>query len=118
MPRLEPRRLIGPALLFLTAFAVLWKVPARGEYRLSLHARLPSDCSGAPQHGTFVGDAFVEQWQASCPSGLVGRTVTIDGLSATRTDVLARVGRLDGTMQTVRLTPEQASFVVTAPASP
>ena len=95
-------------------FDVLWKVPARGEYRLSLHARLPGECSGAPLHGTFVGDAFVEQWQASCPSGLVGRTIVIDGLSATRTDVLARIERVDGTTQTVRLTPEQASFIVTA----
>src|SRR5512137_2941059 len=27
-------------------FDVTWKVPARGEYRLSLHARLPGECSG------------------------------------------------------------------------
>jgi len=99
------------------AFQVLWKVPARGEYRLSLHARLPGECSGAPLHGNFVGDAFIEQWQASCPGGLVGHTITIEGLSATRTDVLARFERVDGTTQTVRLTPEQTSFVVAAAPS-
>jgi hydrogenase/urease accessory protein HupE len=96
------------------AFNVVWKVPARGEYRLSLHARLPGECSGAPLHGTFSGGAFIEQWRARCPGGLVGRTIAIDGLSATRTDVLARVERIDGTTQTVRLTAEQTSFVVTA----
>jgi hypothetical protein len=96
------------------AFNVLWKVPARGEYRLSLHVRLPDQCGGAPLHGSFVEGAFVEQWQASCPGGLVGRTVAIDGLSATRTDVLARLERADGTTQTARLTPEQTSFVVAA----
>ena len=95
-------------------FDVLWKVPARGEYRLSLHVRLPGECRGAPLHGSFVGSAFIEQWQASCPNGLVGRTIAIDGLSATRTDVLARLERVDGTTQTVRLTPEQTSFLVTA----
>jgi hypothetical protein len=95
-------------------FNVLWKVPARGEYRLSLHVRLPRECSGAPQHGTFASGAFVEQWQANCTGGLVGRTIAIEGLSATRTDVLARVERIDGTTQTVRLTPEQTSFEVTA----
>ena len=95
-------------------FNVLWKVPARGEYRLSLHVLLPRECSGAPQHGTFTGGAFVEQWQAICEGGLVGRTIAIEGLSATRTDVLARVERVDGTTQTVRLTPEQTSFEVTA----
>jgi hydrogenase/urease accessory protein HupE len=95
-------------------YEVLWKVPARGEYRLRLHARLPEGCSGAPTHGSFVGGAFVEQWQAKCPGGLVGRTVDIEGLSATRTDVLARLERADGTSQTARLTPEQTSFVVAA----
>jgi hydrogenase/urease accessory protein HupE len=99
------------------SYDVLWKVPARGEYRLSLYVRLPGACSGAPSHGSFIDAAFVEKWQATCPGGLVGKTVSIDGLSATRTDVLARLERLDGTTQTVRLTPEQASFEVTAAPS-
>ena len=91
-------------------FDVLWKVPARGEYRLRLHARLPQECQGAPNQGSFVGGAFVERWRARCPGGLVGRTIDIEGLSATRTDVLARVEWSDGTTQAVRLTPEQTSF--------
>ncbi|NJD32383.1 MAG: HupE/UreJ family protein [Gammaproteobacteria bacterium] len=95
-------------------YDVLWKVPANGEYRLSLYVRLPADCTGKPTQGTFAGGAFVERWRAKCPGGLVGRTIAIDGLSATRTDVLARIERLDGTTQTVRLTPGQPSFEVTA----
>ena len=95
-------------------FDVTWKVPANGEYRLSLYARLPKECTGAPEQGSFAGGAFIERWQAKCPGGLVGRTISIEGLSATRTDVLARVERLDGTTQTVRLTPDSASFEVTA----
>jgi hypothetical protein len=95
-------------------FDVTWKVPANGEYRLSLYVRLPEQCKGKPTQGSFVAGAFVERWRAKCPGGLVGKTVAIDGLSATRTDVLARVERLDGTTQTVRLTPDQASFDVTA----
>ena len=95
-------------------FDVTWKVPANGDYRLSLYARLPKECKGAPDQGSFAGGAFIERWQATCPGGLVGRTILIEGLSATRTDVLARVERLDGTTQTVRLTPESTSFEVTA----
>ena len=91
-------------------FDVLWKVPARGEYRLRLHARLPAECQGAPNQGSFVGGAFVEQWRAQCPGGLAGRTIDIEGLSATRTDVLARIEWSDGTTQAVRLTPERTSF--------
>jgi hydrogenase/urease accessory protein HupE len=99
------------------SFDVLWKVPARGEYRLRLHARLP-DCEGAPTHGAFVDGAFIERWQAKCPGGLVGRTIDIEGLSATRTDVLARIEWSDGTNQTVRLTPEQTSFQARAAPGP
>jgi len=95
-------------------FEVMWKVPARGEYRLSLYVRMPENCTGAPSHGSFVGAAFIERWQARCPGGLVGRTVSIDGLSATRTDVLVRLERLDGTTQATRLSPEKTSFEVTA----
>ena len=96
------------------AFDVLWKVPANGDYRLAMYVKLPATCSGAPSSGTFIGGAFVERWRAKCPGGLVGKTVSIDGLSATRTDVLARIVREDQTTQTVRLTPEDTSFEVTA----
>ncbi len=43
--------------------------------------------------------------------------MAIDGLPGTRTDVLARVQRLDGGNQTVRLTPDAASFAVTGTPS-
>jgi hydrogenase/urease accessory protein HupE len=89
-------------------------VPANGEYRLGLYARLPKECAGQPTQGSFAGAAFVERWRARCPGGLVGKAIRIDGLSGTRTDVLARVERLDGTTQTVRLNPEHTSFVVTS----
>jgi hydrogenase/urease accessory protein HupE len=99
------------------SFDLTWKVPANGEYRLAMYVRLPENCSGTPAHGSFVEAAFVERWRVSCPGGLVGRTIAIDGLSATRTDVLARVERRDGTTQTARLSPEQTSFVVDAAPS-
>jgi hydrogenase/urease accessory protein HupE len=120
-PRAEAHE-VRPAFLEIRetaadTYEVLWKLPARGEYRLRLYAKLPAECTGVPTHGSFVGGAFVERWQATCPGGLVGRTVDIEGLSATRTDVLARLERTDGTTQTVRLTPDQTSFVVVAAPS-
>jgi hypothetical protein len=42
-------------------FDVTWKVPANGEYRLSLYARLPKECTGAPDQGSFAGGAFIER---------------------------------------------------------
>lgn len=96
------------------AFDVAWKVPARGEYRLSMYVRLPEKCTGTPAPGSFVAGAYVERWRAHCPGGLVGEHIAIEGLNSLQTDVLVRLQRIDGTTQTVRLTPEQTSFEVLA----
>jgi hydrogenase/urease accessory protein HupE len=99
------------------AYDIVWKVPARGDMRLGLYVRLPEACEGAPASAAFVSGAYVERWRADCQGGLTGKHIEIDGLSSTRTDVLARVQRLDGTTQTERLTPERTSFeVVNSPS--
>jgi hypothetical protein len=104
-------------------YDLLWKVPARGDRRLSLNVRLPDHCEGTEPSSRFTGGAYVERWRARCtspegnPLGLAGGTVWIEGLAATRTDVLARVQRLDGGSQTVRLTPETDRFQVGGSAS-
>ena len=99
-------------------YDVLWKVPARGGQRLSLYAKLPEDCSRhAARAGFDGGGGFTERWTAVCSGGLVGRSITIEGLPATRTDVLARIQRLDGTTQVSLLTPTTPSFIVEAAPS-
>jgi hydrogenase/urease accessory protein HupE len=99
----------------LDTYDVLWKVPARGEdLRLALDARFPDDCQHTTPRRTFADGAFVERWQVHCAGSLTGGTIRIDGLSATLTDVLVRVERLDGTTHVTRLTPAMPSFVVEA----
>ena len=94
-------------------FGVLWKVPARGEMRLSLSVRLPARCSASEAISrTDAGGAITERWQSDCGGDLVGETITIEGLDATLTDALARFERADGTTQVARLTPAAPSFVV------
>jgi hypothetical protein len=96
-------------------YNVLWKVPARGDLRLGLYVRLPEHCqNAAPPAGDHVAEAFIERFSVHCPGGLSAGKVLIDGLSATLTDVLARVERSDGTTQVVRLTPSMPAFVVEA----
>ncbi|MCA3572299.1 MAG: HupE/UreJ family protein, partial [Aestuariivirga sp.] len=56
--------------------------------------------------------AHFERWQVSCEGGLKGRTITIDGLKSTLTDVLARITWADGSVEVVRLTPEQPALVL------
>lgn len=97
-------------------YDVFWKVPAVGDsLRLSLYVELPVACSklGKPR-GSFSGGAYTEQWSVTCPGGLSGATIRINGLTATLTDVLVRLERLDGSTQVTRLTSSNPSFVVEA----
>jgi hydrogenase/urease accessory protein HupE len=61
-----------------------------------------------------VNHAFTERWTVKREGGLAGGVVHIAGLTATLTDVLVRVQRLDGTTQVTRLTPAAPSFLVEA----
>lgn len=96
-------------------FAIVWKTPALGEMRLGLYVRLPETCSpkGDPVN-SFEAGAYFKRWTARCPGGLKGRSLTIDGLRTSLTDVLVRLANADGSTQVARLTPEAPSLAVTA----
>jgi hypothetical protein len=53
-------------------YAVLWKVPARGDQRLGLYVRLPEQCSSSEPGSRFAGGAYIERWRATCAGGLIG----------------------------------------------
>lgn len=102
---------VRPGLLQLTEtqtdrFALLWRVPARGEATLALAPRLPETCRtvGLPERRRD-GARAEERREILCDGGLAGRTVAIDGLARLRTDVLVRVDYLNGSAETQRATP-------------
>jgi hydrogenase/urease accessory protein HupE len=88
----------------------------RGEnLRLGIYVELPAGTTNvtAPR-ATMVNNALTERWTVQRAGGLTGGTIHIAGLSATMTDVLVRLERLDGTTQVTRLTPSAPSFIVEA----
>jgi hypothetical protein len=95
-------------------YNVFWKVPAIGDgMRLSLYVQLPETCSNFTQpSGLFSTGAYTERWSVVCQGGLSGSTIRITGLTATLTDVLVRIERLDGSSQITRLTSSLPWFVV------
>jgi hydrogenase/urease accessory protein HupE len=97
-------------------YDLLWKVPGQGEdLRLGLYVQLPESCSNLSRpRGAFAANAYTARWSVKCAGGLSGGTIRIAGLSATLTDVLVRLERLDGTSQIARLNPSAPSFVVEA----
>jgi hydrogenase/urease accessory protein HupE len=95
-------------------FAMLWKVPARGDQRFGIRPALPERCAPAsPPAGMLTDEAYVERSVVRCPGGLDGQTLAVDGLAATLTDVLVRIERQDGASSTHRLTPAAPSVVLT-----
>jgi len=96
-------------------WGVLWKVPAQGDLRLSIHPRFPENCAHASEPIAFHADAaYVERTSIACKGGLAGRTIAIEGLAATMTDVLVRSVRADGSVQVARLTPSSPAFAFEA----
>ena len=100
-------------------YDVLWKVPALGEdARLAIYIELPEGTHDvAAPRSTFSGGAFFERRSIRRDGGLNGHSIAIGGLSATATDVLVRVERLDGAAQTERLSPTKTSFIIQATPS-
>ena len=111
---------VRPAYLELRQAApdtydVLWKVPALGDRRLGIDVRFPSEAKELSEpHGFFSDNAYIERRRIQRSGGLDGQTIHIDGLAATKIDVLARIERADGVTQTARLLPDSPSFTVEA----
>jgi hydrogenase/urease accessory protein HupE len=95
-------------------FDLLWRVPARGDLRLGVYVGLPEHCKDSSERIAWQeGGTHIERWSVDCPGGLFGHQVEILGLAATVIDALARVERLDGTTQVVRVVPSEPVFTVT-----
>lgn len=95
------------------SWSVLWKVPAQGEMRLSIHPRFPENCALTSQpFGLLTSGAYAERMTIRCQGGLAGRAVGIDGLRATMTDVLVRSVRTGGAAQVAHLTPVAPAVVI------
>jgi hydrogenase/urease accessory protein HupE len=97
-------------------YHLLFKTPARGaDLRLGIYVALPDGTHdvSAPR-SAFNGGAYIERRSIRRQGGLTGRTIAIEGLSATSTDVLVRIEGLAGGTQTERLSPTNTAFVVQA----
>ncbi len=98
------------------AYNLLFKIPARGEdLRLAIYVKLPEGTQDiTPPRASFSEGVYVERRSIRWDGGLVGQPVTIEGLSATSTDVLVRIESLGGAIQTERLSPTKTSFIIQA----
>ena len=107
-----------PAYLQLTqldreTYDVLWKAPAIDESTtLKAKPQFPDGTEALTEmRSTFSRGITVQRWRIRVPDGLDGKAIVFSQLSETRIDVLARLVRLDGTVQLERILPVRPRFV-------
>lgn len=110
---------VRPAYLEIAAgdsgtFAVIWRRPTLGAQVAAIAPVLPADCTATgPRRTEARPDAVTERWSVRCREGLVGRTVSIDGLDQTAIDVLVRVTLPGGATETRVLRPTDPQLTLT-----
>jgi hypothetical protein len=98
------------------SWGVYWKVPSVGAGRLPLEAVLPEACDVRRVDGLeFDGTAYTTRWVTTCPGGLQGGRILIEGLERTQTDVLVRYELAASEGRSQRLTPASPDFTIPAP---
>jgi hypothetical protein len=101
-------------------YEVLWKIPAIDEFTpLKVKPQFPTGTEVLTSvRSTFSRGVTVQHWRIRVPDGLDGKAIVFSQLSETRIDVLARLVRLDGTVQLERILPVSPRFVAkTSPGS-
>src|SRR6056297_812906 len=98
-------------------FAVTWRIPSPAKgVRLDASVSFPDGTQTVgDRRGVYAGGFWQEQYRIRRPDGLEGSRIEILGLLGGVTDVIARVERLDGSVQVERLLPDDASFIVRGP---
>jgi len=94
-------------------YDVLWKIPAIDESTtLKVKPQFPDGTEAlTPVRSTFSRGITVQRWRIRIPQGLDGKAIFFSQLSETRIDVLARLVRLDGSVQLERILPVSPRFV-------
>lgn len=112
---------LDPGFLELRALGgdvwrAFWKVPQVSGQPMGIVAVLPENCDTwmSPEPKP-AGIAFVAEWVSTCPGGLKGGLIRIEGLERTQTDVLVRYELEPGRVDSHRLTANMPEFVVPAP---
>lgn len=111
-----------PALLQIRqldadSFAVLWRVPEV----IGIDNAHPSFPQGSrlesPRKRYSSGEATTEEYDITCPGGLVGKPVALTGPLANLLVAFVQITLVDGSQQTTRLSPVEPSVTVAGPRS-
>jgi hypothetical protein len=96
-------------------YSFLWKKPAGGEVEIYIAPVVPDRCRlvTSGQQALTPG-ALIVRGTLTCEGGIQGRTLAIDGLPATISDVLVRIHHADGRLESHLLKPQTPSVTLGA----
>jgi hypothetical protein len=99
----------------LGIYDLLWKKPSGGEVEIYIAPIIPTGCrlitSGQQQ---LSPGALMVRGTLRCEAGIQGKTLVIDGLESTITDVIVRVQHADGRIESHLLKPVNPSVTLGA----
>jgi hypothetical protein len=97
------------------AYSVIWKQPTLGEFAIHLVPHISNGWLEQPPADQYADAGFlIRRWtiQSKGPDPLAGRTVAIEGLPDTITDVFVRIRLLNGQGVDTIVRPESPSFKI------
>jgi hypothetical protein len=99
-------------------YTLLWKRPTGGEIEIQIAPVIPEGCRLATRdRQQLTPGAVVVRGTLACAGGLAGKTLRIDGLDTTVTDVLVRIQHADGRLESHLLRPATPSVTLGAVTS-
>lgn len=119
-PFTEPARAhpLAPALLEIVEQApgladVQWKTPLNAMPGAAMRPLLPLECAAVDRpRERAESTALVQQWEIACRAPLAGSTVEVQGIGASRADVVLRVALADGRTFNTVLSAGEPTFEV------
>ena len=96
-------------------YSFLWKKPSGGEVEIYIAPIIPDEGSlTTPRRQRLTPGALIVRGTLQCKDGIEGKTFAIDGLEATITDVIVRLHRADGRLESHLLKPANPSVTLGA----
>ncbi len=96
----------------------LWKKPSGGEIEIFIAPVIPTGCRlSTDNQQQLTPGALVVRGLLRCDGGIAGKTLAIDGLDSTITDVIVRVHHQDGRLESHLLKPTSPTVVLGAASS-
>ncbi|UCD82070.1 MAG: hypothetical protein JSW26_11780, partial [Desulfobacterales bacterium] len=96
-------------------YSFLWKKPSGGETAIYIAPVIPDECRlTTPGRQQVTPGAVIVRGTLQCKDGIGGKTLAIDGLSSTITDVIVRVHHADGRLESHLLKPVNPSVTLGA----